>query len=384
MYYVAVIIRNASLFIERSKKSVLLLGPRQTGKSTLIKSLKTDLTINLADQKQFLDHSQDVSYLRSLLERRKAKIIFIDEVQRIPEILNTVQSIVDEDERIKFYLTGSSARKVKRGGANLLPGRVVNCEIGGLSFRELDYKIRKDDLKYGFLPGIYTENDVSFKKDVLDSYVANYVNEEIKSEALVKNLSGFSRFLELISTQVADFVDYTKLAKKINISRHQVPRFFEILEDTMIGFRLTPEDELIEKFDLVKHPKFYLFDVGVYNSLQRSYEISDDRSGKICEQIVFQQIMHSASSQRKKCKVSTFRTRGGAEIDFLVTLELKKFALEVKFSDRVIEDDVRHLVKFQKQLGLTDSFLLHFGTKESKVQGIWCLPVCVGFKEMGL
>ncbi len=121
------IVRSA---IEKTKKSILLLGPRQTGKSTLIKSLSIDLTINFADQETFLNHTQDFGLLRNQIERKNAKRIFIDEVQRIPELLNTVQSIIDDNPSIKFYLTGSSARKLKKGGANLLPGRVINFNLG--------------------------------------------------------------------------------------------------------------------------------------------------------------------------------------------------------------------------------------------------------------
>ena len=159
MYYEHMINRILGSIIEKSKKSVLLLGPRQTGKSTLIKSLQLDLTINFADQDTFLKHTQDFSLLRSLIERKKAKRVFIDEVQRIPELLNTVQSIVDNDPAIKFYLTGSSARKLKKGGANLLPGRVINYSLGALALKELNYILRKEDLIYGFLPGVYTEKN---------------------------------------------------------------------------------------------------------------------------------------------------------------------------------------------------------------------------------
>mgnify|MGYP003593171834 CR=1 FL=1 len=114
----------------------------------------------------------------------------------IPQILNTVQALVDENKKLKFYLTGSSARKLKKGGENLLPGRVLNFNLGPLTIKELNYKINKEDLMFGFLPGVYSENDKALKKEILSSYSANYVNEEIKSEALVKNLPSFSRFLE--------------------------------------------------------------------------------------------------------------------------------------------------------------------------------------------
>jgi predicted AAA+ superfamily ATPase len=370
--------------LRKSPKSILLLGPRQTGKSTLIKSLKPDLSINFADESVFLDHAQDFSLLRSLIERKKHRTIFIDEVQRMPAILNTVQALVDENSGLKFYLTGSSARKLKRGGANLLPGRVLNYSMGSLILKELNYETSNEDLKYGFLPGIYSEKNITLKKEILNSYSASYVNEEIKSEALVKNLPSFTRFLNASTQLVGQFIDYSKFSQRIKISRHQVPRYFEIFEDTMIGFRILPQADLVEKYDLIRHPKFYFFDVGVFNGLEKTYDLSPSRCGLLLEQLIYQQLIHSASALRKNLEVHSFRTRGGAEIDFWIQLESKKIGIEVKSSEKIIDHDVRHLVHFKKAEPQAEFYLFHNGTKEIKIKGIWCLPIGLGFKEIGL
>lgn len=376
--------RTLSETIRTSKKSILLLGPRQTGKSTLIKSLDNDLVINFADQETFLNYTQDFGLLNARIERTQAKLIFIDEVQRIPELLNTVQALVDDSPGIKFFLTGSSARKLKKGGANLLPGRVINYSLGTLTLKELSYHHEKKDLIYGFLPGVYTEKDIVTKKEILSSYSASYLNEEIKAEALVRDLPSFSRFLQICPELVGQFIDFSKLAKRSKISRHQVPRYFEIFEDTMVGYLLFPDPSLIKKYDLIKHPKFYFFDVGVYNGLQKSFEFSADRAGVLCEQMAFQQLLHSASALRKKLEINTFRTRGGAEIDFWLRLESKNIGLEIKTSDKIIEDDVRHLVHIKKNEPHAEFFLFHFGKDELKTNGIWCLPIGSGLKELGL
>jgi len=376
--------RILSAAIEKSKKSILLIGPRQTGKSTLIKALPVDLAINFADQETFLKHTQDFGLLKTQIERKNAKKIFIDEVQRIPELLNTVQAIIDDNPNIKFYLTGSSARKLKRGGANLLPGRVINYSLGALALKELNYKLRSEDLIYGFLPGVYTEKNAAYKKDILSSYSASYINEEIKSEALVRDPPSFSRFLQLSPDFVSKYIDYSKLALRSKISRHQVPRYFEIFEDTMVGYRLYPDQKLIEKYELIKHPKFYFFDVGVYNGLQKTFAFSSDRAGVLCEQVVFQQLLHSASALRKNIDLYTFRTRGGAEIDFWLKLESKNIGIEVKATDKIIEDDVRHLVHFKKTEPAAEFYVFHFGKEELKKNGIWCLPLGTGLKEIGL
>jgi predicted AAA+ superfamily ATPase len=370
--------------IVKTKRSVLILGPRQVGKSSLVREIKCDLEINFADQQQFLKHTQDFDLLRAQIERIKAQSIFIDEVQRIPDLLNTIQALVDENPRLKFYLTGSSARKLKRGGANLLPGRIINFSMGPLILKELDYKLEKENLLFGFLPGIYCESDLEEKKGLLKSYCANYINEEIKSESLVRDIPSFSRFLDLGPELVGQFIDYSKVAKKAKISRHQVPRYFEIYEDTMLGYRLFHDQDLEDQFDLVKHPKFYFFDVGVHNGLLNGFSLSADRLGTLCEQVAFEQIYHSAKALQKEIKMNTLRTRGGAEVDFLVKIEGKTFGFEIKATDKIQDDDVRHLNHFKKTFQGAHFFLLHFGKDEIKKNGIWCLPLGAGFKEIGL
>lgn len=376
--------RILSRAVGNSKKSALLLGPRQTGKSTLVKSLKPDLSINLADEIIYLNHAQDFSLLRSLIERSHAKRIFIDEVQRIPELLNTVQALIDESSGLKFYLTGSSARKLKKGGANLLPGRVINYSMGPLTLKELNYSFKREDLIYGYLPGIYNSDTIKEKSDLLSSYSSSYLKEEIKAESLVRDIPSFARFLEVIPRSVTFFIDYSKLAKSAKVSRHQISRFFEIFEDTMIGTRIFSDPRLTEKYDLIKHPQFYFFDVGVYNGLQNAFDLSPERLGILCEQTVFQQLFHTAHALQKNIQISTFRTRGGVEIDFWVKLDSKDYAIEVKATDKIIDDDLRHLALLKKQEPQAQFYLFHFGKAEVKKGGIWCLPIGTGLKEMGL
>lgn len=376
--------RIISSALKKTAKSILLLGPRQTGKSTLIKSLDIDLNINFADEEVYFQHSKNYGLLRDLIEKSKAKKVFIDEVQRLPNLLNTVQALIDDEPSLKFYLTGSSARKLKKGGANLLPGRVLNFSMGPVILKELDYKFTKEDLSFGFLPGVYSELENETKKSILQSYSANYVSEEIKAEALVKDLPAFSRFLSFSSELVGGFIDYSKLSQRIKVSRHQVPRYFEIFEDTMIAKRIFPAFDLIEEFDLIKHPKFYFFDVGVLNGLINSFDLSSKRLGLLCEQVVYQQLFHSAEALRKKIDIHTFRTRGGLEIDFLVKLESDTFAVEVKTTDRIIESDVRPLLILKKSQPKIRPLVIHFGKTEQKINGVWCLPLGSGLKEVGL
>lgn len=378
--------RIISPAIAKNKKSILLLGPRQVGKSTLISRLAPDLLINLANEIDFMTHSSQPEELSKLISIQSAKTIFIDEVQRIPRILNTVQALVDKHKQLKFYLTGSSARKLKRGGANLLPGRVLNFKLGPIIAAEMSYKLEtKRTLSLGSLPEIYLEKQTSQAQHLLKSYAANYLQEEIKAEALTRNLESFARFLNEAILSVGQFIDHTKIAKKTKISRHAVPRYFEILEDTMIGYRVFPFAPLIESADIIRHPKFYLFDNGVYNGVLQNFTPSLDRIGPLAEQLVFTQILHSSWAHNQSVTISSFRTRAGVEVDFIVETKNGPIAIEVKTNDNISTEDCEGLIFFKKlyphHSGL---FIFHMGTSELKLGPVWALPWQKGIREIGL
>ena len=380
------ITRIISPEIKKTKKSILLLGPRQAGKSTLIASLRPDLTINLADELEFLTHSTRPDELRKIIAAQKPKTIFLDEVQRMPRILNTIQVIIDNNKNLKFYLTGSSARKLKRGGANLLPGRVLNFKLGALVAAELNYELdTKKALSIGSLPESYLEKSAKNAERLLSSYVANYLKEEIKAEALTRNLESFARFFQEAILNVGQFVDFTKLAKNAKISRHAIPRYFEILEDTLVGYRLFPFPALQTPQDLVRHPKFYLFDNGVYNGMLGNFIPSADRVGVLAEQLVFSQIFHSCWAREQEPKIYSFRTRKGAEVDFILEKAGKTFAIEVKNGEESTMDDCAGLTYFQSVYPKTDGlFLFHMGKREKKMGTVWSMPWQKGLKEIGL
>lgn len=373
--------------LAKTSKSVLLLGPRQVGKSTLISGLKPDLSVNFADENDFLLHSTQPDELKKMIDLGAAKSIFIDEVQRLPRVLNTIQALIDKNKSLKFYLTGSSARKLKRGGANLLPGRVLNFKLGPLVAAEMQYKLNtKRILSLGSLPEAYLNEHSRESEDLLKSYAANYLQEEIKAEALTRNLESFARFFHEAILAAAQFMDLTKISKKAKISRHAIPRYFEILEDTLIGRRIYPFAALKESEDLIRHPKFYLFDNGVYNGVLRNFIPSADRIGVLSEQLIFNQLLHSAWARGQEATLSTFRTRKGVEVDFILELEGKKpIAIEVKTSDSVSADDGEGLLYFHKAFpkhhGL---FIFHLGSAERKIGPIWALPWQKGLKEIGL
>jgi len=366
----------------------LLLGPRQVGKSTLIKSLSLEVEINLADEFEFLKYSSNLCALFELVDETKYRNVYIDEIQRLPKLLNTIQVFIDNSKYpIKFYLTGPSARKLKRGGANLLPDRMVNFQLGPFVSQEFDYAM--DTLKileFGSLPEVYLSSNDEENKRILKSYSANYIKEEIKAEALVRNLDSFARFFMDVLTCAADFIDYTKMSQHSKISRHIIPRYFEILEDTLIGSRVFHYDLSEHNIDLIKHPKFYYFDNGIYNGLLGNFNASLDRIGKLSEQLVFSQLLHSSWANEIDIKINTFRERSGIEVDFIVTKGDETYAIEVKRSDDIQSDDLFGLKFFDENIKIKNKkmFVFHMAKKEEKRGKIWVLPWQKGLKEIGL
>jgi predicted AAA+ superfamily ATPase len=336
----------------KSGKSVLLLGPRQTGKSTLSRDLKPDLEFNLANESVFLEFAKDPNFLASQI-RLKAKnrgLVFVDEIQRQPKLMNTAQDLIDSNKELKFILTGSSARKLRRGQANLLPGRIHSYELNPLISFEVDYAMDTEDvLAMGTLPGIFVDEDTRNIKRTLKSYAITYLQEEIKSEALTKNLDGFTRFLFNIAADSTKFVDLSKISKNIGVPRQTVQRFFEILEDTLLIHRCLSFAKS-DKRRLIQHPRFFFFDNGVLNSLLGSYNGSADRRGFLFENLFFNQLRSSLESSDLDYRLSSYRTEGGAEVDIVLEIGNNIYALEVK-SGAFSKKDLAGLKSLQDFVG---------------------------------
>ncbi len=351
--------------LRNSKKSVLLLGPRQTGKSTLIQQLKPDLQINLADQETFTRYLADPSLLRRVIGQNKS--IMIDEIQRITSLLNTVQVLLDEGKGRRFLLTSSSARKLKRGEANLLPGRLYSYLLGPLTPMELDHHfdiIRA--CRRGLLPDPYLDVDEESAQKTLRTYAATYLKEEVQAEALTRNLEGFSRFFNVAAAWSGDFVDFTKMSSMAEIERTSAKRFFEILEDTLVMYRLEPFAKS-QKIRLIQHPRFYIFDVGVLNGVMGNFETSPDRIGRLFEHLVIQSIRSVAQALDKDIRLSVFRTATGVEVDLILEEGKNVFAIEIKSTRKVSRTDFRGLVGFARFFGRKHrSFLISMDPRQQE------------------
>ena len=378
--------RNLTPIVKKSKKSILILGPRQTGKSTLLKSLEPGLVINLAHEPTYLEFARNPKELEERLAVAGYKTVFIDEVQRLPSLLNTIQVLIDDFKKpIRFYLSGSSARKLKRGHANLLPGRIHNYFLGPLVASELGYAMDlKEALSTGTLPGIWTAKTKAEKTKTLESYAATYLKEEIQQEALTRGVEGFSRFLFVAAAEAGKFLDLTKLASQAQIPRQSATRYFEILEDTLIVRRCDAFRKSIRK-RLTQAPRFFFFDIGVLNGLLGNFTVSNDRLGPLFEQFVFNQMVHSIAARDKKIRISSYRTEHGAEVDFVLEIGSKIIGLEVKSQSVISKLDLRGIKSFQDYTGKkTSCFVVYPGTVLKKIGNVEIAPWQIFLKNIGL
>lgn len=334
-----------------TRKSILLLGPRQTGKSTLIEGLAPECVVNLAFEQTFLNYSADPGLLEKVLQRARPRTVFIDEVQRLPSLLNTVQALLDDRSRsYRFYLTGSSARKLRRGGANLLPGRVVQYQLGPLLSSEMADDLRLEHaLAYGTLPGVVSENNAATRRDVLRTYASTYLKEEVQAEALTRNIEGFARFLFAAASKSRQHLDFAKIGTQASIAQKTSTRFFEILEDTLVVSRLDAY-ATDDTRRLVRHPKFYFFDTGVLNGLLRNFVVSDDRRGPMFEHFIVNQVLTANRAVGEPARLSTYRTEAGSEIDLILEKDGITVGIEIKAGTKLGAGDLSGLKRFATRL----------------------------------
>lgn len=341
-------------------KSFFLFGPRGVGKSTWVNSSrKFNLALDLLNQKTFLDLQRDPS----LLEARAAGLkngdtVFIDEVQKLPELLNEVHRIM-ENKKINFILTGSSARKLKRSGANLLAGRAHNYKMYPFSLRELGDNINlKQILNVGTLPIVHT--NLQLAEETLYSYVETYLREEIKEEAIVRRVEEFSRFLTIAGHLNAQVLNLENVSRETGKSNKTVQSWYQILEETLLGTRV-PAYRPGFKVREVEHPKFYWFDCGVAR-VAGGLSVSDvDKFwyGFAFETLILNELLIYKEISRKRNDIHYYATPGAGEIDFLVETRKKTInrssefiTIEVKYSDKWVRDfesSSRALKQFAKE-----------------------------------
>ena len=342
------ILQNA---IKNHTKSVLLLGPRQVGKSTLCEELNPDFSLNLADEEYFRQHLNDPGLIKRIINAlpNQKNLILIDEIQRIPSILNTVQALIDSNKNLRFLLTGSSARKLRRGQANLLPGRVLIEYLPPLVYWEIkhNFDLHKA-LTIGTLPEVYLQD---YGPELLHSYVAAYLKEEIQAEAFTKNLASYSRFLDLAAELSGQYMNYSKVASDSEIHKETIRRYMEILSDTLLVELIPSYKDVDKKRRARQKEKFIFFDLGVRNSLlgkQSAATFSREELGRLFEQWFILQIVYFNKLYKKGWKLSTYRDAMGVEVDLVIETNEVRLAIEIKSSIRAQEKMFKGLNKFER------------------------------------
>jgi len=330
-----------------AKKSLFLFGPRSTGKTSLIKhQLDPDsLIINLLRSNIYMHLSNRPWELEDLIAAGNPtnNLVIIDEIQRVPELLNEVHRLIEE-KQLKFLLTGSSARKLKKQGVNLLGGRAWRADLFPLITPEIKDFVLDRYLTYGGLPQVYLSDDPA---EELVAYVDTYLNEEIKAEALVRNIHGFTRFLETAALTSGQMLNFNSLSNDVGVPASSVREYYQILEDTLIGFVL-PAWTKSSKRKAISTAKFYLFDIGVRNQLAqiRSIEPQSDLYGQAFEHFIFTELRAFLSYTRNRNKLSYWQAKNGQEVDFIIGDEI---AIEVKSAANVQDKHLKGLKALQEE-----------------------------------
>lgn len=329
-----------------NEESVFLFGARQTGKTTLLMERFPDaIYIDLLETDLLARYKRKPSLLRDVCSDKVAgALIIIDEIQQVPEMLNEVHWLITH-KKLRFILCGSSARKLRRNGVNTLGGRAIPQYMFPLTSHEIpDFDLDRA-LVNGLLPCHYLKRNA---QNLLKAYVGIYLKEEIKAESLVRNLSSFSRFLEISALADGEMVNYLNIATDCGVSANTVKEYFQILEDTLIGYMI-PAFAKTMKRKIVQSPRFYLFDVGVANYLlgRHTLQRGTVEYGHAFEHFIVQEIVAYLSYTDNSNKISYWRTYTQIEVD--IVLGDAKVAIEVKSSEEIQSKHLKGLKAFSEE-----------------------------------
>jgi uncharacterized protein len=333
-------------------KSVLLLGPRQTGKTTLIQRLPRDLDVSLVVPAERQRYEREPGQLLGDIEGlRRGRggappLIVLDEIQKVPALLDVVQAAID-NRLARFVLTGSSARKLRRGGVNLLPGRVVTLRLDPLNLDEIANPDLAKLLGDGSLPGIWQVANPRDRETDLRSYVESYIEEEIRAEALVRNVGSFSRFLELAAVESGNIVSFREIAQDIGVTHTTISSFFQILEDCLVAERVDPLTKSATRKKLIRSSRYLIFDMGVRRLCAREgRRVSKVRLGDLFQQMVGLELIRLTRSEPEKRSIRFWRDPDGPEVDWVVGGRGVLVPVQVKWTDTPGKRDVPHLEVF--------------------------------------
>ncbi len=368
--------------------SFFLLGPRGSGKSTLIKQRyfnKNNLYIDLLDpniEDQYRIHPHTLK--EQIAANPTIKWVIIDEIQKLPKLLNIVHQLI-ESTKIKFILSGSSARKLKRGGANMLAGRAFIFHLYPFTAFELN-KPLKHFLQWGTLPKLFELKTSQDKKEYLKSYTLTYLKEEIQMEQIIRKLDPFRTFLEVAAQMNGKVLNYSKIAYDIGVDTTTVQNYYNILEDTLVGFYLPSYHTSIRKSQRLS-PKFYLFDMGVCRTLKRTIDVpllpQTYEFGDTFEHFIILECIKLTEYYRKNWKFSYLLTKDGAEIDLIIDRPSQKtICIEIKSSSVITKYDVQNLNRIGKDIPNSKLYCFSRDPQKKKIQNTICMEWKEGLREI--
>ncbi|MDD5774121.1 MAG: ATP-binding protein [bacterium] len=365
-------------------KSFFLFGPRGTGKTTWVRSkFPSAIYLDLLESGLFNDLMANPQRIENFIPKDFKDWIIIDEVQRVPEVLNEVHRLI-EKYKYKFILTGSSARKLRKTGQNLLAGRALTLWMHPLTVSELSGDFNLDhSLVYGNLPCAYLEKD---PKRYLESYVQTYLKEEVQAEGLTRNLSAFYRFLEAASFSQGSILNISEVARESAVERKVVENYFTILEDLLIAYRI-PVFSRRSKRRLILHPKFYFFDTGVYRTLRPMgpLDMPEEASGSSLETLLFQELNAINDYFNLGYKIFYWRTSNNVEVDFVLYGARGIKAFEIKRTGKISSGMLKGLRSFSGDYPESKAYFLYGGERRMHQDNIEIIPIkdaLKGLKEI--
>lgn len=361
--------------------SIFLFGPRGTGKTSYLKEyLKDFLYFDLLDFGVYGPLHADPSRLENLIDPNYQGWIVIDEVQRIPELLNEVHRLI-EHKKFKFVLTGSSARSLRKAGTNLLAGRALTYKMYPLIIQELgDQFSLEHAIKYGLLPSVINHPD---PKKYLESYVQTYIREEVVQEGLTRNIGDFIRFLEKASFSQAQVLNVSEISRELGINRLMVANYFDILDDLLLSGRITVFTQRAKR-KVIAHHKFYFFDVGVYRTLRPMGPLDsvEEAEGAALETLFLQSLNAVNDYYELGYKIHFWRTQAGEEVDFIIYGPRGFHAFEMKRSATITSKSLKGLKAFGQDYPEAKLHIIFLGKQKEYHGNITVIPLEQALKEL--
>jgi len=363
-------------FYRLPKDHCFIFGPRGTGKSTWINThLPKAYVINLLDDETYLRYAARPGHIKSVVAANpKINQFVIDEVQKLPKILDSVHELIETHKTHQFILTGSSARKLRREGVNLLGGRALLTHFHPFMAAELGSSFELNfSLQNGLVPLILDAKEPQRK---MAAYISLYLKEEVQAEGLVREIGPFTRFLETVSFSHGSILNVNNIARECQVSRKIVENYISILEDLLLAYKL-PVFTKRAKRDYTLHPKLYLFDAGIYYHLRPkgTLDSPSGSNGIALEGLILQHLKAWIDYSNETVECYFWRTRSGSEVDFILYGEKSFYAIEVKNSTRAHATDLRSLKTFCADYPEAKPLLLYCGTEKLKIDNVLCWPV---------